>query len=313
MNPREIQITAKNVLVKFGNVIALNNFSAEIPRDIVGLLGPNGAGKTTFTRVLLGLVKPERGSITVAGQDPQKHPIKIRDVVGYMPEGECLIKNTNATRLVSYMGELSGLRREDAIKRAHTVLDFVNLGEERYREISTYSTGMKQRVKLAQAIIHDPPLLILDEPTNGMDPDGRSEMLKLIKKIGVSGKTVIVTSHILHEVQQVCQYLILLKQGRKIASGSVSELVKGTEGRYRIIVRGIEVNDFSKALGEKFSIVSKEDKRGEVSLVVEDIQQSKELFSLAKQYKIQLRSVRIDRPILEEVFVHEVKNSFQKG
>lgn len=311
MVEQKITVSTEDILVRFGSVIALNNFSVNIPETVVGLLGPNGAGKTTFTRVILGLIKPERGEIRVAGIDPHIHPTKIRDMVGYMPEDQCLINNMNATQLVSYMGELSGLQKEAAKKRAHTVLDFVNLGEERYREISTYSTGMRQRVKLAQAIVHDPPLLLLDEPTNGMDPDGRREMLKLIQRIGASGKTVVVTSHILHEIQQLCEYIILLREGRNIAAGSIAELLQGKGGKYRITVRNGKIKDFISELEELFVLESKENKRGEYSLIVNGIQESKNIFSLANQYNVQIRSFRVQRPILEDIFVHEVEQSFQ--
>ena len=197
--------------------------------EIVAILGPNGAGKSTFIKSLLGLVDPKSGFVKVRGLDPRSDFVKVRDLIGYMPEHDCLINDLNAVRLVSYMGQISGVTSASAIQRAHEVLDFVNLGEERYRKIASYSTGMKQRVKLAQALAHDPPLLLLDEPTNGMDPDGREEMLSLISDIGRTGKTVLLSSHVLDEVQQICGYVTIIYQGRLRSEGSIEDLTRGKE------------------------------------------------------------------------------------
>ncbi|MCK4757632.1 MAG: ABC transporter ATP-binding protein, partial [Thermoplasmata archaeon] len=154
-------ISSKDVTVSFGQILALDNFSVNIPAGIVGLLGPNGAGKSTFIKTLLGLLVPDKGSMTIGGHDTQAELALVRDMIGYMPEHDCLIDNFTAVELVSYMGQISGMVKRDAIPRSHEVLDFVGIGEERYRVISSYSTGMKQRVKLAQAIVHDPKILFL--------------------------------------------------------------------------------------------------------------------------------------------------------
>ena len=193
-------ISAQGLTVRFGTVVALNNFTIDIPKGIIGLLGPNGAGKSTFIKTMLGLVSPESGQMLIDKVNPRTDITKVRDNIGDMPEHDCLIGEMNPVELVTYMGQISGMEKIDAIQRTHEILDFVGLGEERYRPIESYSTGMKQKAKLAQAIVHDPNILFLDEPTNGLDPQGRDEMLNLIKKIGKSGKTILVSSHILHEI-----------------------------------------------------------------------------------------------------------------
>ena len=191
-------IEIKNVSLFFGTNAALDNLSLEVQGGAVGLLGPNGAGKSTLLKTLLGFVKPNQGTATVFGLDVQMNPLEIRKQVGYMPEDECLIPGMNAVQLVSYAGELCGMPRRDALQRHMKVLYYVGLDEERYRTVDGYSTGMKQRVKLAQALVHDPKLLLLDEPTNGMDTSGREEMLELVKDIATDKNiNVILSSHLL--------------------------------------------------------------------------------------------------------------------
>ncbi|MFP4001773.1 MAG: ABC transporter ATP-binding protein, partial [Thermoplasmata archaeon] len=185
---QEAVISLEDVLVRYGDVIGLDFFSAKIPKGISGVLGPNGAGKTTLIKVLLGHVKPEEGWIRFDDIGESQDNIRRKENIGYMPESECLVQDMTGFELVSYMGQLSGLFKDDSVERAHESLDFVEIGEERYREINSYSTGMKQRVKLAQAFVHDPDILFLDEPTNGMDPDGKEDMLDLVDRIGSSDK-----------------------------------------------------------------------------------------------------------------------------
>ena len=221
VNQKDTTITAKKVCVRFGQVVALSDFSVNIPKGVVGLLGPNGSGKSTFIKTALGLVQSQSGSIRIDGHDPVTEMLTVRDMIGYMPEHNCLIGSKNAVELVSYMAQLSGMTKTDSIQRTHEVLDFVSVGEERYRQISSYSTGMMQRIKLAQAIVHDPPILFLDEPTNGMDPQGREDMLALVKKIGASDKSLLVSSHILHEVEKVSDYAVIIRDGNLIMEGTI--------------------------------------------------------------------------------------------
>jgi ABC-2 type transport system ATP-binding protein len=203
----------------YGRVRALDRLEVSIPRTAVGLLGANGAGKTTLLRVLLGLSHPDAGSATVLGFDARREGSKLRAHVGYMPESDCLPPGATAADFVGHMAEMSGLPSRAARQRAADVLYQVGLDEERYRLIKGFSTGMKQRVKLAQAIVHDPGLVFLDEPTAGMDPQGREEMLDLILRIHrMFGISVIVSSHILEDIERVCDYIVILDSGRLVAA-----------------------------------------------------------------------------------------------
>ncbi len=298
------KIQARDLLVRYGRVIALDSFTADIPEGVVGILGPNGAGKTTFIRVLLGLTEPQRGTYFINGSSSSDlHDIK--DIIGFMPENECLKGGMNAFDMVSYMGSLSGMSSTDAIQRAHEVLDFVGVGEERYRDISSYSTGMKQRVKLAQAIVHDPEILMLDEPTNGMDPEGREEMLDLIEKIGMFGKTILVSSHLLHEVEQVCGYAAIINDGKLLRQGNIEELLQVEDGRYRIKVRGSKgsIDGFVKGLNKKYDVEDRVDEVEQATIVIKGVDDSDELMELVKNSRVKIRYYRPDILSLEDVFI----------
>lgn len=225
-NPDAI-IEARGFTKRYGTFVALDQIDLSIPQASVGLLGANGAGKSTLIRSLLGIIKPSGGSASVVGLDTQRDGIKVRENVGYMPEADALPMSTTAADFVGHMAEMSGLPPRQARQRAADVLYQVGLGEERYRLIKGFSTGMRQRVKLAQAIVHDPKLVFLDEPTAGMDPKGRDEMLELVERIyRQMGISVVFSSHILEDIERVCDYVVILDGGRLIASqalGDVSE------------------------------------------------------------------------------------------
>lgn len=200
-------------------MLALDNVSLAVPRAAIGLLGPNGAGKSTLLKILLGLIRPNSGDARVLGRDAVRDSRQLRMRVGYMPETEALPEGATAADFVAHMAEMSGLPRRAARQRAADVLYQVGLDEERYRLIKGFSTGMKQRVKLAQAIVHDPELVFLDEPTNGLDPTGREEMLRLIDRIHRQlGILVVLSSHILDDVERVCDYVVVLDGGQVVAS-----------------------------------------------------------------------------------------------
>ncbi len=269
------------------------------------MLGPNGAGKSTFIKAALGLLEPQKGRITIGGLDPREETVLLRDRIGYMPESECLIKNSSAVELVSYMAQLSGLYPEEAIKRSHAILDFVGLKEERYREIETYSTGMRQRVKLAQSIVHDPSVLFLDEPTSGMDPGAKEKMLSLIDNLGDSDKTILICSHLLHEVEQVSDHVMIINEGRLLKSGTMQEVLKEGENRYSIEVKGTPggVDEFKKDLGEYCEILSSERSGEKTVLKVDGVCDAKRCFSLAEKHGIQIRSYTPDKASLEDFFI----------
>ncbi len=209
---------------QYPGVTALDGLTVSIPPGVVGLIGANGSGKSTLMKILLGLIPPTSGAATVFGHDPTVDGLKIRERIGYMPEHDCLPTDMSATHFVMHMAQMSGLPREQARERTAEIMRHVGLFEERYRHIGGYSTGMKQRVKLAQALVHDPKLLFLDEPTNGLDPNGRDDMLALIRRTGhVFGVSVIMSSHLLGEIENVCDSLIVIDSGKLVRSGPVTD------------------------------------------------------------------------------------------
>src|SRR5215471_9727355 len=220
MADRNPVVTLDAVTVAYGSQRALQGVSATFAAGAVGLLGHNGAGKSTMIKALLGFVVPDGGRMRVLGLDVAAQPLDIRARVGYMPENDAHIPGMNAVTFVAYCGELAGLPAADAMQRAHEVLFYVGLGEARYRTVETYSTGMKQRIKLAQALVHDPDLVFLDEPTNGMDPTGREEMLELVRDLAHNkGVSVIVSSHLLPDIEFTCDEVIVMDKGAVATSG----------------------------------------------------------------------------------------------
>jgi ABC-2 type transport system ATP-binding protein len=219
-------IATESLTKRYANgVLALSEFTVQVQPGIVGLVGANGAGKSTLIKILLGLVEPSAGSVRVLGLDPAAEPEKIRARVGYMPEHDCLPPDLVAAEFVTHMARISGLPKVAARERASEALRHVGLYEERFRQIGGYSTGMKQRVKLAQALVHDPDLLLLDEPTNGLDPAGREAMLALIHRIGTEfGISLIVCSHLLGEVERICDSLVAIDGGRLLRADSIATM-----------------------------------------------------------------------------------------
>jgi ABC-2 type transport system ATP-binding protein len=231
-----------------GGVTALDALSVEIGEGVIGLVGANGAGKSTLIKILLGLLEPTEGEATVLDLDTSTDGARIRELVGYMPEHDCLPQDVSATEFVSHMARVSGLPAGAARERTADVLRHVGLYEERYRPIGGYSTGMKQRVKLAQALVHDPRLLFLDEPTNGLDPAGRDEMLGLIERIGRDfGITVVVASHLLGEIERVAGWLVAIDAGRLLRTAPLTSF---TERTGQLVV---ETEDAADGLAERLT------------------------------------------------------------
>ncbi len=213
---------------RYPAVTAVDGLDLEVPRGRVGLVGANGAGKTTLFRMMLGLSHPDEGSIEVCGVDVAADPLAARSRVGYMPEHECLPLDQTAADVVATFGELAGLPSRAARQRASDVLDLVGLDEARFRPISGFSTGMRQRAKLAQSLVADPELVLLDEPTAGLDPMGREEMLGLVARLGTLGISVLLATHLLDDVQQVCDHVVMLDAGRLVVSGGTHSLLERT-------------------------------------------------------------------------------------
>ncbi|MEU4578225.1 ABC transporter ATP-binding protein [Nonomuraea sp. ATR24] len=222
-------LATEGLTKRFPTVTALDQLTVTVGTGVTGLVGANGAGKSTLIKILLGLLPASSGTARVLDLDVSTRGADIRRLVGYMPEHECLPPDVSATEFVVHMARMSGLPRTAARERAADVLRHVGLAEERYRPIGGYSTGMKQRVKLAQALVHDPKLIFLDEPTNGLDPRGRDEMLALIRRIGTEfGISVLVTSHLLGELERICDHVIVIDAGRLLRSSAITEFTQAT-------------------------------------------------------------------------------------
>ena len=301
-------IEIKNVSLFFGATVALDNLSLAVQGGAVGLLGPNGAGKSTLLKTLLGFVKPNQGSASVFGMDVERHPLEIRRQVGYMPEDECLIPGMTAVQLVAYAGELCGMPRRDALQRAHEVLYYVGLDEERYRLVGEYSVGMKQRVKLAQALIHDPKLLLLDEPTNGMDTSGREEMLELVKDIATDkGINVILSSHLLPDVEFACEEIIALSYGSVAAHAQIDALREKTGQAYDLKIVG-DIEAYMDALERhNYQIELRPDKHLHVTSENGEQTDTKLFFQLAYDTGVQLRQLREVKHTLEDIFAEVMR------
>jgi ABC-2 type transport system ATP-binding protein len=293
------------VSVKYGRTWALRDVTAAFPGGAVGLLGPNGAGKSTMIKALLGLVWPDTGEMKVLDLNVRSAPLQIRARIGYMPETDAHIPGMNAVSFVAYCGELAGLPRADAMQRAHEVLYYVGLGEARYRNVETYSTGMKQRIKLAQALVHDPDLLFLDEPTNGMDPKGREEMLELVRDIAYNkGLNLILSSHLLPDVEYTCDHVIVMDKGAVATQGPIAGL-KGHGGRvFELRVKGDtdRLVEVLRAEGLECHATDEDVMR----VFVPDGRGGQLLFQLASRHGMQVRHLRPSLPTLEDVFVRAV-------
>jgi ABC-2 type transport system ATP-binding protein len=309
--PAAAVVQLDGVTVIYGKNAALKGVSAQFARGAVGLLGPNGAGKSTMLKALLGFVKPAEGRMTVLGLDVAERPLEIRARIGYMPESDSHIPGMNAVSFVAYCGQLAGLPAVDAMQRAHEVLYYVGLGEARYRNVETYSTGMKQRIKLAQALVHDPDLLFLDEPTNGMDPKGRDEMLELIRDLAHNKNVnLILSSHLLPDVEYTCDHVVVMDKGQVAAFGPIAEL-KGPAGRvFELRIKGDlpAFIDALRAAGMECHATDEDVMRVFVpsGLTGQDGRDQQAIFSLAARQRVQVRHLRPSVPTLEDVFAKAV-------
>lgn len=298
-------IQARGLVKKYGSFKALGPMTMNVPHGAVGLLGPNGAGKSTLIKTLLGLVPVTEGAATVLGMRVGDQNLDIRQRVGYMPEMDAQIIHMSGFQYVAYAGELAGMPRRDAIQRAHEMLNYVGLDEERYRPVEQYSTGMRQRAKLAQAIVHDPQLVFLDEPTNGLDPKGREEMLDLIRDLAHKrGVGVILSSHLLPDVEYVCESVVVLKEGTVAAAGSIGSLKQHDENRYEVRVKG-EGAAFVRAL-QRLGCTVRDSENGMFVVTLPKGKTSQLILQIAHRAKIQLRHLNPTRSTLEDVFLQTV-------
>ncbi len=295
-------IELENITKIYGKVVALSGLSVSLPEGAIGLLGPNGAGKTTMIRTLLGLIAIDSGAGRVMGLDIRREQLAIRRFAGFVPEDECLFPGMIGIEFVGYAGELVGMHAHDAMQRAHEVLDYVGLGEARYRRVESYSTGMKQRLKIAAAIVHDPRLLILDEPTNGMDPAGRDDILELAHDLAHNkGMSLLFSSHLLPDVEAVCDHVMVLGGGRLLAEGRINELKEAHDLQFEVRVKGDQVA-FAQNLAARDIHATPIDDHLLVWLPAG--QKPAALWEIALAAGEQIRSLRPRRSTLEEVFLN---------
>jgi len=299
-------IRLNDLTKNYGQHRALNNISLEINCGITGLLGPNGAGKSTLIKVLLGLVKVSSGSGTVLGFDLANGGRQIRTNVGYMPEDDCYIAGMSGVEVVRFSACLSGIPHLEGLRRAHEILDFAGVEQERYRDIDTYSTGMRQKIKFAQAIVHDPPLLILDEPTSALDPEEREAMLARIRTLCTKhGKTVILSTHILPDVRQVCDQVIILAGGRVRLSESLDVLMRPSAPGVTIRTSG-DASRLVELLRERGHTLQQTDA---VSFFVEavDVRETGHIWELATEADVGLLSMTPVSNSLDQIFMNAVR------
>jgi ABC-2 type transport system ATP-binding protein len=295
-------IDLQNVSRWYGEFQALRNVSLHLPPGRIGLLGPNGAGKSSLLKILLGLLPPSSGGGCVLGHDIASAGINLRRAIGYMSEADALIPGLQGAEYVALAGELYGMPRRQAQRRAHEVLTYLELEDARYRRLEEYSTGMKQRLKLAQALVHDPPLLLLDEPTSGLDPAGREAMLRLLLVLGQEqGKSLILSTHLLGDVEQVCETVVILHQGQVLRQGSVEELRTRRQDRYRLHVQG-NPTAFLEELRLEGVTILQDNGRGVLRVAVPAGWVTRAFFALADNHDVLLRGMQRDDEDLEELF-----------
>ena len=299
-------IEAEKLTKRYGSIIAIADVTSKVDGKIIGLLGPNGAGKSTLLKALLGLI-PYEGSARVLGLEPRTDGRDIRDRVGYMPEQEALLMGMSAVELCTYAGELSGLPRTEAMQRAHSALYYAGLEEKRYQPIDGYSTGMKQRVKLAQALVHDPEILFLDEPTNGLDPRSREEMLHLILELPERrGCAIVLSTHLLPDVERVCDSAVIMHQGRVRFVGTIEELrgARGLDSNITVEVKA-DAAKMAEVLGAAGAVCKvKSPVAIEVGLPANAT--SELVFRTAKSAGLQVRGIEVRRESVEAAFLRVI-------
>jgi ABC-2 type transport system ATP-binding protein len=308
----------RGVRKSYGAVRALRGVDALVAREskVIGLLGPNGAGKSTLVKAMLGII-PFEGQARVLGLDPRTDGAAVRARVGYMPEGENFLSGLSAVELCTYAGELSGLPHTEAMQRAHAALYYAGLEDKRYQEIDGYSTGMKQKVKLAQALVHDPELLFLDEPTNGLDPRARDEMLALIIELPEKrGCNIIVSTHLLTDVDRVCDTALIMHQGSVRFTGTIDELrARGVSGTDVVIEVRDRIEELERLLRERGAQVGETTPASPVARIVTLPAglDSRGVLELARGAGVQLRTIEPHRASMEQAFLRVVSDGIDEA
>jgi ABC-2 type transport system ATP-binding protein len=292
-------ISARDLTKVYPGVRALDGLTVDIEPGIIGFVGANGAGKSTFLRILLGLTEPTSGDVEVLGMNARSDAMALRELIGYMPENDCLPLDLSGTDFVTHMAQMSGLPFISARERAAEMLRHVGLHEERYRLIGGYSTGMKQRIKLAQALAHDPQLLLLDEPTNGLDPEGREEMLALVQRTGREfGIAVVVTSHLLGEIERVCDSLLAIDAGKLQYAGPVSSFTE--RSRVLLVELDDDVPELARALRSRGLSVEGDGARLHITLTDDNVFDA--VRDAAAELSAPVSRLEVERHRLEELF-----------
>ena len=298
----DLLVYVDQVSKSFGRIQALTDVSLDIGPGVTGLLGPNGSGKSTLIKILMGLLQSDSGETQVLGMDPRRQARAIRTRVGYMPEDDCYIENVEAVEMVRFGARLNGQPSLESLRRAHEILDFCGVHEERYRLIDTFSTGMRQKVKFAQAIVHDPKILIMDEPTSGLDPEERQIMLRRIRNLADrAGKAVIISTHILPDVESVCDQVLILSQGRLQLSGSLEELTTTAPELYlKVVGSAEELVETMMRQGLQAELAD----RGTIK--VQHSGDVAAIWASASEAGVRIRSMVPARNTLEQVFIEAV-------
>ena len=283
----------------YGDVVALHHLDFEVPDGRIGLVGANGAGKSTLIKVLLGILHPTSGDAVVLGHDVKTDPIGLRSKVGYMPEGSCLPLSQTAADFTVYAAELAGIPTKAARQRASDVLTLVGLHEERFRYLGEFSTGMKQRAMLAQAIVHDPELVFLDEPTAGLDPEGRSEMLSLIGRLGEFGINVLVSSHVLTDIESTCDWVVMLDAGSVLRTGPIDNITGADTVDVELLGTHDVVVDQLKARGASVEV------RGKIIRVSSEADSFDMIRDVLAETGVGMRRLTQSARTLEDIFLAE--------
>lgn len=301
-------LSIQNLTVSYGKNRVLSGINLELPNAAVGLLGPNGAGKSTLIKSVLGLLPVESGQGRFLNFQIGSGDKRVRQYVGYMPESDCLIPGFNAVQYVAYCAQLNGMAKREAFNRAHKVLYLVGLGEARYRDLETYSTGMKQRLKLAQAIVHDPYILFLDEPTNGLDPDGREEMLEVIRQIAeIENRCIVLSSHLMRDVERCAEFLVIMDQQQIKCTGYIRDLCKGQENRFRVRINQNLENAVNILRQRQFHVDNVHHRDPEFEVLLSGEQKPRDLFAVLMSQGIQIRKLTPRRFTVEEIYRKHVK------
>lgn len=308
-----MSVQLENVTIRYGDHLAVDDLTVTFHQGSIGLLGRNGAGKSSVLKALLGLVRPASGKMSFSDLPPDSSAAAVRAHVGYMPERDAHLPQATGFDMVSLLGMLSGLPRRDAWRRAHEVLYLVGLEEQRYRPVAGYSAGMRQKAKLAAALVHDPSVLFLDEPTNGLDPGGRSEMLELVRQMSQElGKSVVFSTHILQDVEAVCDSAVVLERGKVVAQGNIQELTAGGEREFRLrvepapgqhggaanVLEALQASWRAEALGD-----------GRFAVWLPEEQDTSSIFAAVRKTSATVRSLQRKRRSLEDVFLTAVRGS----